>query len=201
MPAYKNPLYATNTAEKDVAALMHAGLLKYDNEGGFMPHLATTWRQEDKNNYLFTLKENVSFHDGTPITAKDIAYTIKMVQEDPENPRREVWVGAEVTDTENSTIKITIPEGNIHFPEGFTTPILPEHIWKKIPIEKRKRYKGSGAYIGAGPYKFDQETVTLDEQPTHITLIDFPGYVLERPFIEKNNSALLCGNQRSAASI
>ena len=185
VPAHKNPLYATNTAEKDIATLMHAGLLKHNNEGGFIPHLAATWEQKDKNRHLFTLKENISFHDGAPVTAKDVIHTIGMLHEGADGPHHSKWVGVEASKIDDLTIQIIVPEGNTSFPESFTVPILPEHVWKKIPKEKQKRYKGPGVYIGAGPYRLSQETVTLDEQPTQIILTEFSGYALGRPFIKK----------------
>ena len=187
VPIYKNPLYAVNTAEKDMLTLIHAGLLKHNNEGAYIPHLAEKWNREDQNTYMFTLKEGISFHDGTPITSEDVVYTIEMIQEEQrsKNQYHDAWSGVQVFAENKSMLKIIVPEGNLHFPESFTAPILPKHIWKKIPKEKRMRYKGPGAYIGAGPYEHTQETVTLDEQPINITLKEFPGYALGRPFIQK----------------
>ena len=187
VPVYKNPLYAKSSVEKDVAALIHAGLLKRDNEGGIVPHLAKTWNQEKPNHYSFTLRKNISFHNGSPITTEDIAHTIEMIQEEQKHKSlyHAIWSDVQLDVTNETTITIIIPEGNLYFPEKFTTPILPKHIWKKIPKEKRRAYKGSGVYIGAGPYMYNQETITLDERPTNITLTEFSGYALGHPFIKK----------------
>ena len=187
VPVYKNPLYATSAVEKDVAALIHAGLLKYNNNGGLTPHLAKEWSQEKPNHYSFTLRKKASFHDGSPVTTKDILYTIKMIQQKQKhkNPYHHIWSDVQVSAEDETTLTVIVPEGNLHFPENFTTPILPEHIWKKIPEEKRRNYRGSGVYIGAGPYQYDRETITLDEQPTSIVLTEFSGHVLGRPFIKK----------------
>ena len=187
VPVYKNPLYATSTVEKDVAALIHAGLLKYDNKDNYIPHLAATWNKESPNRYSFTLRKNASFHNGSPITTKDVTHTIKMIQQKQKykSPYHNIWSGVQVNAADETTVTITVPEENLHFPEGFTTPILPETVWKKIPKDKRRNYKGSGVYIGAGPYMYNMETITLDERPTNITLAEFSGYVLGRPLIKK----------------
>ena len=187
VPAHKNPLYADDAAEKDVAALMHAGLLKYDLTGDFVPHLAAAWQQDSPNRHTITLRENISFHDGSLITTTDVLYTIAMVQEEQKykSPYHEAWVDVVAEAVDDITLTVTVPEGNLHFPEALTIPILPQHIWKKIPVDKRRNYNGSGVHIGAGPYKYDQETITLDERPTSITLEEFSGYVLGRPFIKK----------------
>ena len=187
VPVYKNPLYADNAAEKDIAALMHAGLLKRTITGDFIPHLAKTWKQESPTEYLFTLRENISFHDGSLITTADVLYTIDMIQREQKykNHHHEAWEGVAAEAVNDITLSVTVPEDNLHFPEQFTTPILPEHIWKKIPTDKQRNYNGSGVHIGAGPYKYSRETITLDERPTNITLEEFSGYVLGRPFIKK----------------
>lgn len=187
VPVYRNPLYAHNAAEKDIAALMHAGLLKYNNIGELVPQLAETWSQDSPNRYTFTIRKNISFHDGSLITTKDALYTIGMLQEEQKHTTHlhAAWRDVSVEAVDDITLVFTIPEGNLHFPEQFTTPILPEHVWKKIPADKRRNYSGSGVHIGAGPYKHNQETLTLDGRPTNISLEGFAGYVLGRPFIRK----------------
>lgn len=186
VPVYRNPLYATNAAEKDIAALMHAGLLKYDAAGDLIPHLAQTWKQDSPGQYTFALKKNASFHDGSLITTADALYTIGMIQGQQKyiTPLHEAWRDVAVEAVDDMTLTFTIPEGNLHFPEQFTTPILPKHVWKKIPADKQRSYAGSGVHIGAGPYKYGQETVTLDGRPTNIVLESFSGYVLGSPFIK-----------------
>ena len=187
VPVYKNPLYADNAAEKDIAALMHAGLLKRTVAGDFVPHLAKVWKQESPTKYIFTLRENISFHDGSLITTADVLYTVDMIQREQKykNHHHEAWEGVTVEAVDDITLSVAVPEDNLHFPEQFTAPILPEHIWKKIPTDKQRNYNGSGVHIGAGPYKYSRETITLDERPTNITLEEFSGYVLGRPFIKK----------------
>ena len=187
VPVYKNPLYANNTAEKDIMVLMHAGLLRHDIDGSLIPHLAKTWKQDSPSRYTLTLRKNISFHDGTPITTADVLYTVGMIQqaEKYKSHLYEAWHDVVVEAVDDMTLVFTIPEGNLHFPEQFTTPVLPKHVWKKIPTDKQRNYNGSGVHIGAGPYKYGQETITLDGRPTNITLEEFSSYVLGRPFIKK----------------
>ena len=187
VPTQKNPLHATTRAEKDIAALLHAGLLKYDiTTDTLIPHLAETHIQEIPNRHTFTLRQNITFHNGSIITATDVLYTIGMIQKEQKykSPRHEAWKGVVAEAVDDITITITVPEGNLNFPEQFTAPILPQHIWKKIPNDKQRNYNGPGIHTGAGPYKYSRETITLDERPTTLTLEEFSGYVLGRPFIK-----------------
>jgi len=54
-------------------------LLGYDYETGeFLPELATSWEvSEDGMEYIFHLRDDVKWHDGTQFTAKDVVYTVK----------------------------------------------------------------------------------------------------------------------------
>ncbi|MBR6585491.1 MAG: ABC transporter substrate-binding protein [Firmicutes bacterium] len=54
-------------------------LLGYDYETGeYLPELATSWEvSEDGMEYIFHLRDDVKWHDGTQFTAKDVVYTVK----------------------------------------------------------------------------------------------------------------------------
>ena len=55
-----------------------SGLALYDSaKKTFVPMLAETWRQEADGRHTFKLRANAKFHDGTPITTKDVAWSIK----------------------------------------------------------------------------------------------------------------------------
>ena len=189
VPIYKNPLYANNTPEKDIVMLTHAGLLKHNNKGDLIPHLTKTWEQKHPNQYVFILHKNITFHDGTPLTTKDVIHTINMIKNEEKyhSAYHKAWAETETHAVDERTLSVTVPPKNQHFPEAFTMPVLPEHVWKKIPQDRQKNYKGSGVHIGAGPYKYEREALTLDERPISITLTEFPEYVLGRPFIKKIN--------------
>ena len=178
----RNPLYATSPGEKTLSTLLHAGLLRHTRDGSLIPHLADTWEQHGSR-FMFRIRDDAIFHDGFPVTAGDVVHTIAMLayrDSDPHAPWHKV--SAEATD--ERTVVITVPEGNLSFPEQFTTPILPEHVWKKIPSERQKTYYGSGVHIGAGPFRYKQEVFRDIEQPKSITLSAYPAYILGRPYLD-----------------
>ena len=183
-PGKKNPLYAKNPAEKDITALIHAGLLKRTGDG-YETELARTWEKKNGNEYVFHIKRNAFFHDGSPVTAKDIVHTVSMVKEDPNARYHAPWKDVKLHVVDAATLSFTVPEETTDFPEGFTVPILPEHVWKKIAVRRRNDYDGPGVRIGAGPYRYDRERFTPDGRPTEMTLSAFSGYVLGKPYIEK----------------
>ncbi|MEK7133143.1 MAG: ABC transporter substrate-binding protein, partial [Patescibacteria group bacterium] len=81
-PRFINPLIAASEADRDLTELIYAGLLKSDGQGGLKPELAEKYEiSEDNLAYTFFLKENLRWSDGQPITAQDIAFTVKLVQD------------------------------------------------------------------------------------------------------------------------
>ena len=185
VPVHKNPLLASTVVEQDVASLLHAGLLRHDGTGNYIPHLADQLEQ-DNDSYTFRLKEGVRFHDGTALTTDDVLHTIAMVNRlGADNLYRVMWDGVSAEAVDSRVVRIVIPEGNLSFPRGFVTPILPRHIWRKIPDNQWHRYAGSGVYIGAGPYRHEHESLTIDGRLTRFTLEGFDDYVLGRPYIKQ----------------
>lgn len=53
-----------------------AETLVYKDENGFQPRLATAWEAVDERTWRLSLREGVTFHDGTPFDAEAVKYTI-----------------------------------------------------------------------------------------------------------------------------
>jgi len=62
-----------------IVSQIHRGLLRYSSEGEILPDIAESWKEsEDKLRYTFKLK-NVTFSDGTPITAQNVVYSFARI--------------------------------------------------------------------------------------------------------------------------
>ncbi|MEZ4532891.1 MAG: ABC transporter substrate-binding protein [Thermomicrobiales bacterium] len=60
-----------------MASLVHDSLLGYDSaDGTIVGHLATAWEMTDPTTMRLTLREGVTFHDGSPVTAEDVKATL-----------------------------------------------------------------------------------------------------------------------------
>jgi peptide/nickel transport system substrate-binding protein len=52
----------------------------YDRHtGAYLPLLATSWRQVDDRTLEFKLRQDVTFHDGSPFTADDVVFTLNWI--------------------------------------------------------------------------------------------------------------------------
>ncbi len=58
---------------------LHAPLTEYSPTGGLAPGLALTWRSDDARTWRFTLRENLVWSDGAPLTSDDVVWTARRV--------------------------------------------------------------------------------------------------------------------------
>src|SRR4051795_5816939 len=54
-------------------------MLTRDNDGKIVPQVASSWRQIDDSTTEFTLRADIKFHDGTPLTADDVVFSVKRI--------------------------------------------------------------------------------------------------------------------------
>lgn len=90
-PTLINPVLAVTDADKDMVALVYSGLMRKSTNGDFIPDLAESFIVSPEGNvYTFTLKDNLTFHDGSKLTASDVVFTINQIQ-DPliKSPRKD----------------------------------------------------------------------------------------------------------------
>lgn len=200
-PRFINPVLAFSNADKDLTLLTYSGLMKAGTKG-LTPDLAETVTvSEDGLVYTFTLKDDIYFHDGVPVTVKDIAFTIERVQ-DPLNrsPRQASWTGVGVTIVDEKTIELRLTEPFAPFLENTTLGILPSHIWKNVSPSQF----GSSLYniepIGSGPYTIDKIIRNSSGLASRYRLTSFHEYALGRPYIDEMTVALFDSEQELHAA-
>ena len=104
-----NPLLSYTDADKDLTSLVYAGLLKASPDGHLTPELADSYTiSDDGLTYDFKLKNNLTFHDGSPLTADDIEFTIQKAL-DPQinSPKALNWSGVQIQKVSPTEIKFT----------------------------------------------------------------------------------------------
>lgn len=90
-PVGLDPHLATATATKNMMEHVYDTLVFVSPDGRFVPGLAESWKTSpDGLVWTFTLRRNVKFHNGRPMTAEDVIYSINRVR-DPKT--RSPWAG------------------------------------------------------------------------------------------------------------
>ncbi len=73
-----DPHKAVAAGTKEVLFNIFQGLLVPDSQGNIVPAVAKEYSvSDDKLTYTFVLREGVKFHDGSPVTAEDVKYSIE----------------------------------------------------------------------------------------------------------------------------
>src|ERR1700684_4338434 len=70
-----DPHYHTLAPNESFASHVYDRLVRRDAAGKLIPGLALSWKLHDDHTWEFDLRE-AKFHDGTPFTAQDVAYTL-----------------------------------------------------------------------------------------------------------------------------
>ena len=81
-PSFINPIYSgISDIDQDLVELIFSGLLKYDENAKIVPDLAESYEIKDNGKiYEVYLKKNLFWSDGKPLTADDVIFTIKTIQ-------------------------------------------------------------------------------------------------------------------------
>ncbi|HEY4011200.1 MAG TPA: ABC transporter substrate-binding protein [Acidobacteriaceae bacterium] len=69
----------TDAQSERVGALIYDALVKKDEHFALQPWLATSWQRPDPLTWIFHIRSGVRFHDGKPLTAQDVAWSIKSI--------------------------------------------------------------------------------------------------------------------------
>lgn len=154
IPRFVNPALAITRADQDTVALIYSGLMKIDEKGALVPDLAENISvSEDGLIYTITLKKNRVFHDETPITAKDVIFTINLMRDpDLKSPLRGNWNDVTINEVGEYELTIALAEAYAPFIENFIFGVMPEHIWSGLPIEQLPFSQYNTEPIGSGPF-------------------------------------------------
>jgi len=181
-----NPLLGYTDADKDMIGLVYSGLLKATPEGRLVADLAKSWEvSEDGLTYTFTLKDNLTFQDGKPLTTDDIEFTVTKAQ-DPliKSPRAENWTGVTLEKVSPTEIKFILRKPYAPFLENMTLGILPKHIWANIEDAAFDINTYNREPIGSGPYKIKKAYRNDTGIYEHYELVPFEKYSLGKPYIK-----------------
>jgi peptide/nickel transport system substrate-binding protein len=185
VPATLNPLLAQNQSEKDVAALLFDGLIRVDASGRPQPGLAKTWSASaDARTYTFELRPDARWHDGKPVTAQDVVFTVHLIQDadfpgDPELAR--FWRAVSVQATDERTVTFKMLQPFAPFANYAAVPILPKHLLGGTLARDLADAPYSKAPIDNGPFQVEAE----DSDDDHVTVTANPDYYGGRPYLDQ----------------
>ena len=133
---------------------MNAADLSPSKETG----LATDWSSSpDGKTWTFKLRENAVWHDGVPVTAKDVAFSYNYtIDNDMYNWSSYTKLIKHATAIDDYTVEMVCSDPKPSILNSWI-PIIPEHIWSKVsPEDAEGNYKVKYPMVGSGPFQVQE---------------------------------------------
>lgn len=152
-PLTSSDLYATKTQAYAIEALLDRNEETYD----WQPALAEKWNvSKDGKVFTFTLRKGVKWHDGQPLTVKDVKFSFDVIFNDNFKTAhlRPYYDGIEKCEiVDENTVKFTAKTKYFrNFDSAAALTVVPEHIYS----DPEKGPKLNKSLIGTGPYILDE---------------------------------------------
>jgi peptide/nickel transport system substrate-binding protein len=156
-PTALDPHYHAHAQNSATAAHVFETLFRPDAAMQLTPGLATAAQTSDAVTWEVSLRKDVRWHDGTPFTAEDVAFSLRRAPDVPNSP------GSYGTYTRQiSTVEVTGPH-SLRITTHAPAPLLMSNL-ANICIVSRQHggdattddYNSGKAMIGTGPYRFDR---------------------------------------------
>jgi peptide/nickel transport system substrate-binding protein len=153
-PVSVSPLSARTQADRDLVSLVFSGLVRNGPSGTIVPDLAERWSVDPTGAiWSFQLRADATWHDGEPVTADDVAFTIKTLQ-DPSytGPGAGSWDEITVETSGTRTVVFTLKTPLGGFLQAATQPIAPAHLLAAVPVAQLATVSFGRQPIGSGPF-------------------------------------------------
>lgn len=155
-PKFINPLFASsNDVDRDLSALIFSGLFRLDEKLEPQPDLAEQYQWLEPGKKLqVSLRKDIRFHDGQPLTAEDIVFTYQAIKQ-PEyhSPLAGTYRHISVSRVDDETVIFETDQVDPYLLYELTLGILPGHLWEDIPPSGAQLAEANVRPIGSGPYR------------------------------------------------
>jgi len=143
-----DPQLAKTAGIREVLFNIFEGLVKASPDGSVIPAVASDYElSEDGTTYTFTLREGVTFHNGNPVTAEDVVYSLERCagSENEGTPLVSAFSNvSSIQAPDGGHVVITLAQPSLEFLNALTAPIIPKDSGPTIAKD----------LIGTGPFRF-----------------------------------------------
>jgi peptide/nickel transport system substrate-binding protein len=150
-----DPLFSDLGNDVSTAENMFESMIRFDANRQIVPNLAVSWNQVDPLTWDIKLRENVKFHDGTPFTAEDVAFSLRRARNVPNSPGPLTIFVRNVRSTE------VLDPHTIRVGTDVPAPLLMEMIGRVFIIPARfgtqlttDDFAAGRTMVGTGAYRF-----------------------------------------------
>ena len=145
-PSNFDPRVGIDEASQKIHQLLYNSIVKIDNDLRIVPELAESLTNPEPTRYVAKIRQGVRFHDGRPLTARDVAYTFNsMLAPDFTSARKGAYrLLAAVRAVDDFTVEFLLKEPFGSFPINLVMGIVPDGSPASIAQQP----------VGTGPYRF-----------------------------------------------
>ena len=161
-PSIVNPLYANDRVSLTIAHVLYdplytvkSGEIIYNGLAAQLEH------SPDFLKYTLTFRKDVTWHDGTPLTAADMMYTLSVIMDEKQNTKgRSTFVfgdkSVKYTQKDDYTVEFELPQINMSFTQDLAdVKPIPKHIYEgQADIAKSP---DNAKPVGNGSFKFKEQ--------------------------------------------
>ena len=155
-----DPAFAYDNDTSVVIDNICEGLLTHNADNSLKCNLAESWEAVDDTTYVYKLREDVTFSDGSPMTAEDVVYSLQR-HLDPELGSYMNWFFENVESIDKTgdyevTVKLSQPDANWQYVLATSAGMI---VKKEYAEEKGADFgSAEGGIIGTGPFKYESWT-------------------------------------------
>lgn len=179
-----NPLFNNERSLRQVHKLIYEGLVAFDQQMNVIPKLAEKWTlAPDGQSIDFTLRTDVTWHDGEPFTAEDVIFTFQAIRgnlkqiQNTSIYRMSLQQISDIRVAENNTLRVTFTRPFSNGLEVMAFPILPKHLFEGSKIASLA--DDSFPIVGTGPYQLEEH-----QRMKELKLTRNKNYYGSKPYIE-----------------
>ena len=161
-PDQLNPVtYNSNGAYHAVHLLFRALAMRDSTLSGYQPDLATAWTLEDDTTVVIRLRDDVRWHDGVPVTADDVVFTIERQRDlATASPRQSDVAGVTgVAARDSFTVVVRLARPGLYAVNALLEVVpIPRHLLADVPAAELANAPFSRNPVGNGFYRFVEWT-------------------------------------------
>jgi len=184
-PRFINPVLAISEADRNLTSLIYSGPVRLTETGEVVNDLAeSVIISEDRLTYTVKLNSNARFHDGEPVTADDLIFTVGKIT-DPliKSPKRGNWEGVVMNKVDSETVTFTLKQAYTPFIYNLAIGVLPKHIWKNVSDDEFSFSQFNTLPVGSGPYQVESVERNSGGIPNYYHLTSFRDATGKAPYI------------------
>lgn len=181
-----NPLFATTSSEEVLSKLMFATITTVDYSGHLGNQLAqSVTASEDGKTWTVKLREGLKWSDGEPLTAEDVVFTVKLIQDKAVNTIYESnFEKVKVSADENGVISFSLAAPYADFISALEVPVLPKHILGEVSAQNLVENSFSNAPVTSGAFSYNATQAGRGGKSDVYYLTANDDYFLGKPLLD-----------------